>query len=232
MRKQLIYDLPTRIFHWVFAGLFVFAFFIAKTVDDENPAFSYHMLAGLMLGGLVTLRIIWGFLGTSYARFSSFALHPKDLIHYVKGILSGDKKTWAGHNPASSWAALIMLGSALMLAVSGILMTSGYKESFEDIHELFANAFLVTVLLHIAGVLLHALRHQDGIALTMVHGKKDELKEHAAISGHKPVAALLLIVLMAVFGNYLAKNYNSSTNQLNFFGKSLSLSEDENEDED
>ena len=76
MRKQLIYDLPTRIFHWGFAGLFVFVIFIAKTVDDENPVFSYHMLAGLMLGGLVTLRIIWGFFGTKYARFSSFALHP------------------------------------------------------------------------------------------------------------------------------------------------------------
>lgn len=232
MRKQLIYDLPTRIFHWDFAGLFVFAFFIAKTVDDENPVFSYHMLAGLMLGGLVTLRLIWGFLGTNYARFSSFMLRPKDLIQYLKGILSGNKKRWPGHNPASSWAALIMMGSAMMLALSGILMTTGYKESFEDIHELFANAFLVTVLLHIAGVVLHALRHQDGIALAMVHGKKEEAEGHAEIAGHKPVAALLLIVLMGAFGGYLAKNYNTSTNQLNFFGKSLSLGEIENEDKD
>lgn len=231
MRKQLIYDLPTRIFHWGFAGLFVFAFFIAKTVDDENPVFSYHMLAGLMLGGLVTLRIIWGLFGTKYARFSSFALHPKDLIQYLKGILGGNKKRWPGHNPASSWAALIMMGSAMMLALSGILMTTGYKESFEDIHELFANAFLVTVLLHIAGVVLHALRHQDGIALTMINGKKEEIKENSEISGHKPVAALLLIVLMGAFGGYLAKNYNTSTNQLNFFGRSLSLGEDEKEDE-
>jgi cytochrome b len=232
MRKQLIYDLPTRIFHWAFAGLFVFAFFIAKTVDDENPVFSYHMLAGLMLGGLVTLRIIWGFFGTKYARFSSFALHPKELIQYLMGILSGNKNRWPGHNPASSWAALIMMGTAMMLALSGILMTTGYKESFEDMHELFANAFLVTVLLHIAGVVLHALRHQDGIALAMVHGKKEEAAGHTGISGHKPVAALLLIVLMGVFGGYLAKNYNTSTNQLNFFGKSLSLGEIENEDKD
>lgn len=230
MQKKLIYDLPIRIFHLAFSGLFVFAFFIAKTVDDENPTFMYHMLAGLMLGGLVTLRIIWGFLGTNYARFSSFALHPKDLIEYMKGILSGNKKRWAGHNPASSWAALIMMGSALMLAVSGVFMTSGYKESFEDIHELLANAFLVTVLLHITGVLLHALRHQDGIALAMVHGKKEEAEGHSTISGHKPIAALLLIVLMGVFGGYLLKNLNTSTNQLNIFGRSLTLGEVEKED--
>jgi len=231
MRKQLIYDLPTRIFHWGFAGIFVFAFYIAKTVDDENPAFSYHMLAGLMLGGLVTLRLIWGFVGTKYARFSSFALHPKDLVSYVKGILTGSKKRWPGHNPASSWSTFIMLGSAMMLAITGVLMTSGAKETFEDIHELFANAFLVTVLLHIAGVSLHALRHQDGIALTMVHGKKEEAEGHFEISGHKPIVALLLIVLMGVFGGYLAKNYDTTTSELNLFGKSLSLGENEKEDE-
>lgn len=229
MRKQLIYDLPTRIFHWGFAALFVFAFFIAKTVDDENPVFSYHMLAGLMLGGLVTLRIIWGVLGTKYARFSSFALYPKDLIQYMKGILSGNKKRWAGHNPASSWVALIMMGSALMLALSGILMTTGYKETFEDIHELFANAFLVTVLLHIAGVIIHSLRHQDGIALSMVHGKKAAADEQAEISGQRPVIALLLIILLSGFGSYLYKNYNSNNQELTLLGRTLHLGEEEND---
>jgi cytochrome b len=227
MQKKLIYDLSTRLFHWVFAALFVFAFFVAKTVDDENPVFSYHMLAGLLLGGLVALRLIWGLLGTKYARFSSFALKPKELILYIKGIFSGSKKRWAGHNPASSWAALVMMGSALMLALSGILMTSGYKESFEDIHELFANAFLVTVLLHIAGVALHALRHRDGIALTMIHGKKAQDEGQFEISGHKPMSAILLIVLMGAYGAYLANNYNSTSKQLNFFGKSLTLGENE-----
>jgi cytochrome b len=230
MRKQLIYDLPTRIFHWSFAGLFVFSFFIAKTVDDENPAFSYHMLAGLMLGGLVMLRLFWGFVGTKYARFTSLALHPRDLVGYGKGILTGSKQRWAGHNPASSWAALIMMTCALMLAVSGILMSSGYKETFEDIHELFANAFLVTVLLHVAGILLHALRHQDGIALTMFSGKKEETTGYSEISSHKPITALVLVMFMAIFGGYLAKNYNASTNELNVFGKILMLGENENDD--
>lgn len=231
MKKQLIYDLPTRIFHWTFAGLFIFAFFIAKTIDDENPVFSYHMLAGLMLGGLVALRLIWGVVGTRYARFSSFALRPTDLIEYTKGILTGDKKRWIGHNPASSWAALIMFGSAAMLAVTGVLMSSGAKETYEDAHELFANAFLITVLLHIAGVLLHSFRHQDGIFLTMLHGKKEQTKEGAEITGHRPVAALLLLVLMGTFASYLAKNYNTKTQELNFFGKTLTLGESKKEGE-
>lgn len=227
MRKQLIYDLPTRIFHWGFAGLFVSAFFIAKIVDDDNPVFSYHMLAGLMLAGLVTLRLIWGFVGTKYARFSSFAQRPRDLFSYVKGIFTGSKKRWSGRNPASSWATIIMLGSAMILAITGILMTSGLKETLEDAHELFANVFLVTAILHVAGVLLHALRHQDGIALTMVHGKKEEAEGHFEISGHKPIIAIFLVVLMGAFGGYLTKNYNTTTKHLNFFGKNLSLGEND-----
>ena len=231
MRKPLVYDLPTRLFHWTFSSLFIVAFFIAKTMDDDQPTFSYHMLAGLMLGGLVVLRLIWGFVGTKYARFSSFALHPYDLIAYGKGILTGEKKQWDGHNPASSWTTLIMLGCAISLAVTGVLMTSGYKETYEEIHELFANAFLITVLLHIAGVALHALRHQDGIALTMVHGKKLDLKNQIEPVGHKALSGVLLILLIIGFGSYLFKNFNTVSGELNFFGKTLQLGESQNESE-
>lgn len=227
MKKQLVYDLPTRIFHWLFAGLFIAAFLIAKTIDDDSPVFSYHMLAGLMLGFLVILRLVWGLFGSKYAKFSSFALHPGELLSYFKGIVSGDKKKWPGHNPASSWAALAMMGFALGLGITGYLMASGQKESFEDLHELLANGFLVVVLLHIAGVLLHALRHRDGIALSMIHGQKNQVTPEAGISSTGTGVALLLIVLLSAFSMYLAKNFNSQTRILNFFGTSLELGESE-----
>ena len=71
MNKRLVYDLPMRVFHGIFAALFIVAFLIAKTVDDESAAFSYHMLAGFLLVFTVSLRIIWGFVGSKYSRFSS-----------------------------------------------------------------------------------------------------------------------------------------------------------------
>jgi len=227
MNKQLIYDLPTRVFHWLFAGLFIAAFAIAKTIDDDSPVFSYHMLAGLLLSFVVLLRLVWGFLGTNYARFSSFALHPKDLVSYFFGILSGDKKRWSGHNPASSWAALAMMGLALGLGVTGYLMASGQNESFEDLHELFANAFLLVVLLHIAGVILHALRLKDGIGMAMLSGQKNNLSSEEGISSARPRVALLLIVLVGSFAMYLANNYNSQSQTLRFFGSTLQLGEAE-----
>jgi cytochrome b len=225
MKKQLIYDLPTRIFHWLFAGLFVTAFFIAKTIDDDSPAYSYHMLAGLLLSFTVVMRLVWGFIGTKYARFSSFALHPMDLIHYLNGIVRGEKRRWAGHNPASSWATIAMLILALGLALTGSLMANGQKESLEEIHELLANGFLMIVLLHVAGVVLHALRHRDGITFVMMDGQKTELDTKDSVSSSRPLTALLFVALVASFSIYLLKNYDAQNQSLQFFGSTLQLGE-------
>jgi len=231
MRNQLVYDLPTRVFHWLFAGLFIVAFLIAKTVDDEAPAYAYHMLAGLMLGFTVLLRLIWGFVGTKHARFSSFALHPGELALYFIGIVTGDRRKWPGHNPASSWAALTMFALALGLGVTGYLMASGHKETFEDLHELLANGFLVVVLLHVAGVVLHALRHRDGIALSMVDGAKSDVAMAESISGSRPAVAILFVGLVATFGVHLARNFDPQTHTLKFFGSTLQMGENEAHDE-
>ena len=227
MRNQLVYDLPLRLFHWVFAALFVVAFLIAKTVDDESTIFSYHMLAGLLLGFVVILRLVWGLVGTKYSRFSSFALHPRALVSYFTGILSGDKQKWSGHNPASSWATLLMLALALGIGLTGYLMASGQKETFEDLHELLANGFLVVVLMHIAGVFLHAFRHQDGIALSMIDGAKGVISDSETIKVSRPLVAILFLALVTAFSTHLVNNFNSQTKILNFFGSQLQLGENE-----
>lgn len=230
MKKHLVYDLPTRIFHWLFAGLFVAAFAIAKTVDSESPFYSYHMLAGLLLSFTVLLRVIWGFVGTRYAKFSSFALHPKDLLEYFTAILRGDKKLWSGHNPASSWAAIVMMLLALGLGLTGYLMASGQKERFEDIHEVLANGFFVIVLLHVTGILLHSLRHKDGIGMSMLHGRKQGIPANNATTSARPVVALLFVVLVAGFSWQLFKNYNFKTQTLKLFSNTLQLGEAEEQE--
>jgi cytochrome b len=235
MNQKLIYDLPTRIFHWTFAALFIFCFFIAKTIDDDSPIFYWHMLAGILLSFLVFLRIIWGMIGTRYARFSSFKLNPKDLFRYLTEILMGMGKKDVGHNPASSWAAIIMMTCALGLGASGYMMTAfNMGEQFEDLHELFGNIFLLTAGLHVIGVIFHSLRFKDQLALSMIHGKKSDLdlpcdKSTEAID-QKTKVALILIAILLSFALYLSKNFDSSTNSLEIFGTRLQLGEIESED--
>ena len=231
MSKQLIYDIPTRLFHWLFVGLFSFAFIVAQTADDESVIFTYHMLAGMMLGFIVLLRILWGFVGSKHARFSSFPLHPRDLANYFLGILSGEKRRWPGHNPASSWAALTMMALALGLAITGYFMSTGSKETFEDVHELLANSFLLIAILHVAGVLLHGLRFQDGLALSMVHGAKPDVFKVEGIRSSRPVIGMIFVAIVSSFAITLIKNFDSQKQSLNFFGTTLQLGENEDHSE-
>lgn len=230
MRNRLVYDLPTRLFHWLFAGLFVTAFVIANTVDDDSPVFAYHMLAGLSLVFAVILRILWGFVGTRHARFSSFPLRPRrDLLAYVGQVVGRPgERSWAGHNPASSWAAILMIVCALGLGVTGYLMTSADgREAYREFHELFANAFLGIVLLHLAGIALHVLRHRDGFALSMVDGRKQRASEEDTLADSKPVVGFLFIAPIALFVANLARTYDATTQLLPLFGARLQLGEHE-----
>ena len=226
MRNKLVYDLPTRFFHWLFSGLFVSAFVIAKTVDDESVVFSYHSLMGLVLGFLILLRLVWGVVGTQNARFSNFALNPKDLIAYLKGIKSGEKKKWAGHNPASSWAAVVMLLMGVGLVMSGYLMTSGRKpQALEEVHEICGNIFVLTAVLHVLGILLHTLRYKDLIGLSMVDGKKSEVSSSGVIASSQPIPGMILLALVAAFSIQIINGFDVNAQSLSLFGQKLQIGE-------
>ena len=226
MRQVLVYDFPTRVFHWLFAGFFITAFAISNLVDDESARFSLHMLAGMGMVFVVVLRIIWSLVGTRHARLTDLALHPAQLIAYFKGMFSGDSGRWIGHNPASSWAAVAMVGLALGLGTTGYLMaTGGENDSIKEVHELMANAFLVVVLLHIAGVVAHVLRHRDHLETSMVSGRKQALTGDQEAVRAVPVAGLAFLVLTGLFMAYLLQHYDAPARTLDLFGTTLQLGE-------
>lgn len=227
MNKTKVYDLPTRLFHWLFAGLFVGAYAFASFVDDDSPWFSHHMLLGLILGCITVLRIVWGLIGSKYARFTSFSLNPVFLFRYFRGILAAEGGRQLGHNPASAWAALVMIALALGLGLTGFLMASGQKETFEDLHELMANAFAFVVVAHIAGVILHQFRHRDGIALSMIHGKKENTGGGTGIEKSHRLAAIAMAGIVGLFAFHVYKNYDASQGTTNVFGMKLQLGENE-----
>lgn len=233
MKKVLAYDYPTRLFHWGFALIFVAIFIIAKTIDDESLIFSYHMLLGLLLAVIALARILWGFFGGTHARFSSFALHPKELLEYFTAIFTGKTKLYVGHNPASSWAAILMIIFSLGLAFTGIQMAQdNNKHFFEEIHEFLSHAFLFTAITHVLGIVFHTLRHKDLIAMSMIHGQKstDEVQPLGITNKH-PLIAFLFLVLIIVTATSLFSNFNSQTRVLNLFGNQLTLGETQDSSE-
>lgn len=226
MRDKLVYDWPTRIFHWVFAIGFVLAFLIAKTQDEDSFRFPIHMLIGLGWSGLILFRLFWGFFGSEHARFMSFKLAPGSLMKYLRSLFGHSSSAPAGHNPASSWVALLMLILGSGIVLSGVLMVNGiFGELAEEVHEWCGNGFLIVAGSHVAGVLIHLFRKRDGIAFSMIDGKKSLQTEGDAIRSSRPVSGLLLIVSLTGIAVGLVRSYDSPTRTLKIAGFTLVLGE-------
>ena len=232
MKKVFVYDSVLRLFHLLLAVGFVTAFSIGKFVDDDSAIYPVHMMIGMTLSISVILRLFWGFVGSRYSRFSSFRLDPSDLVKYFKDMLSSKTELSPGHNPASSWAAIMMMICVMALGFTGFQMVSGGdKEFYEEIHEIIAHLFALVVLGHVAGVIFHTIRHRDPIGLSMVTGSKNlnEGQEVEEVSSSN-LAAVIFVILVAAYALFIASNYDRNTRQLNIFGQSLQLGENEDEE--
>jgi cytochrome b len=114
--KQFIkvWDIAVRVFHWSLVGCFAIAFISAEDFRKLHVVFGYSVLF------LVLFRILYGFVGTKYARFSDFLYPPARITDYLKGLLAGRPKHYIGHNPAGGFMIFIMLLSLLALTLTGL----------------------------------------------------------------------------------------------------------------
>ena len=207
--RILVWDLPTRAFHWLLTASVLGAFAISVTVDDEGSVFPLHMLLGAAAAFLVTLRVVWGVVGSRYARFSSFAFGPTAVLDYAKGILTGKGERHVGHNPGSSVAIFTILALTLGTALTGVLMsTSG--EVVEELHEVFAYSLIGVIGAHVLGVLVHTVRRRDNITLSMLDGHKQGEKAQAIPSAH-PLVAAALLGLTTALSVMLVRNYDAAS---------------------
>ena len=230
-QRVLIWDLPTRISHWLLAGGVLVTASLSLMKDDVGRLFPYHAIVGLATAFVAVLRILWGVFGSRYARFSSFLFSPTALINYFSGLLRGVDTRFAGHNPASAWVAFAMIGLVLGLAITGFLISQGgFGEDFEEVHEFLAYALLAAVGLHISGVVLYMIRHRENIATSMIHGCK-EADAAIAINSSHPLAAILFCIVSGAWGFGLFANYDAATQttHLPFIGTTVHIGENEHE---
>jgi cytochrome b len=179
MQNSKVWDLPLRVFHW----LLVISFFVAYLTEEDW--LNIHTWAGYTVGGLLIFRLIWGFIGNKYARFSHFMCSPKESIEYVKSLLASNAKRYQGHNPAGAAMVILLLIALLFTVVSGIavygadqnagllsFIDKDNEEFWEELHEFFANFTLLLVVMHVIGVAVESKIHKESLVKSMFNGYK------------------------------------------------------------
>ncbi len=176
MQRILVWDLPTRLFHWLLAGSFAGAWLTAESERWRDV----HVVLGYTFAGLIAFRLLWGLVGSRYARFSAFVKGPAAVASYLRSLLGPRPEHHVGHNPAGGWAVLALLALGAATAGSGFLTYSDLGGHFmEELHEAAAGAMLGLVLVHIAAVLLSSLIHRENLVLAMITGIKRGLPPQA-----------------------------------------------------
>jgi cytochrome b len=164
-----VWDLPVRLFHWLmvlcFAGTWLSA-------DSERWRL-IHVDLGYAMVALVAFRIVWGFIGTPYARFANFVRGPAALLHYLRSLLAGRPEHHTGHNPAGAVAILLLIALTLLTAASGWADFNDVGAAWlASAHETLAEGMLLVVALHLVGVVVSSRLHRENLVLAMLTGRK------------------------------------------------------------
>ena len=94
---------------------------------ESDQWLSVHVFLGYLMMALVGFRVIWGLVGTHYARFSSFWFGPRDAFAYLKKVLADNAERHVGHNPTGSVAIYLLLLLTLAVGITGFFTLGGLR---------------------------------------------------------------------------------------------------------
>ncbi len=197
-----VWDLPTRLFHWSLLALVAAAFVTAKI---GGGAMVWHGRLGLAILGLLVFRIVWGFVGSTYARFAQFVHGPGAIRAYLAGSWQG-----LGHNPLGALSVLALLGILALQAGTGLfanddiafegylvpLVGSDLSGRITGIHHLLEKVLMLLVALHVGSILFYAHIKKHNLLKPMITGWADGKPEDSAKGG----GAIAFFVAMVIAG--------------------------------
>lgn len=206
-RKILIWDLPTRLFHWLLVLAIVA---LVVTGKAGGSWMEWHGRLGLLVLGLLVFRLLWGVMGSTYARFAGFFPTPAKVAAYLRGQWHAP-----GHNPLGACSVLALLAVPLFQALTGLVANDDiafvgplYDLVGRDLsnlatrwHLLAVNVLLALVALHVAAILFYAHIKKDNLVKPMVLGWKDSAHGESARGGGWIAFVLALaLAVLAVYG--------------------------------
>lgn len=202
-----LWDLPTRVFHW----LLVVAIGAAWASGEIGGNWMvWHGRIGLLIVGLVAFRLIWGVIGSTYARFASFVRGPASIVAYLRGQWHG-----LGHNPLGALSVLGLLTLVALQATTGLFaynddigfggpfyaaISSDLSATLTKIHHKLFDGLLVLVGLHIAAILFYTHVKKDNLVKPMLTGWKDGRPEQSARGGG--ILAFVVATIIAAAAVY------------------------------
>jgi cytochrome b len=205
--RRKVWDIPTRIVHWLLVGLVALSWWTA-----ENNRLDIHRWSGYSIFALVLFRVLWGFAGGTTARFGTFVRGPRAVAAYAKEHLFGRSHVTAGHNPMGGWSIVAMLAVLATQIGTGLFsvdvdgIESGplsYLVSFDSgralakVHHLSFNVLLGLIALHLAAVLFYCLYKREALISAMILGVKKLPHAHTELH-FAPWWRLLVAAVVAV----------------------------------
>ena len=197
--KRPVWDLPTRLFHWSLVALIAFSWWSA-----ENDELDMHVWSGMAVLTLLLFRLLWGFFGSSTARFTSFVRGPRMVVDYLRGAWKG-----IGHSPLGALSVLALLGASAIEVVTGLfsmdedglvsgplarLITMDFSDEIAELHEEFFNVLLALVLLHVAAIIYYRLRGKRLVG-AMITGRGEVEADVQPMRPGKWWAALICVAV-------------------------------------
>lgn len=207
--KRLVWDLPTRLFHWVLVASIAGSYL---TAEAGAPSMKWHMYLGYWTLGLVIFRVLWGFFGPKHARFSEF-FKPGRVGGYMATLLRRDSPPTVGHNPLGGLAVIVMLLMVAIQAVSGLFISDDIvwsgpwnpavsgatADRMASIHHLNFDILLWVIGLHVLTILFYAFYKRQDLVGPMFTGYKNAalVPEGHAIDSSQLLKALAIAVVSA-----------------------------------
>lgn len=213
MKKIRVWDLPLRLFHWALTVLIVIAI---VTQNIGGNAMEWHFRAGYAILALLLFRVLWGFAGSRYARFSSFMYGPSSILAYLRGRERRD----VGHNPLGALSVFSLLGVLLMQVVAGLfanddIASEGPLAKFisKDLSDQITwlhkdvGSILIYVLvgLHVLAILYYRIVRRRDLLKAMITGDQEvETAAPSAVDSWRVrLFAMLLLAASSGFVWYL-----------------------------
>jgi len=192
----LVWDFPVRVFHWLLVVSFVGAWATSESEAQQmiHYAFGYSAIA------LVVFRLVWGVVGTRYARFTQFIKRPSETMSYIKSLLTGKKHIGLGHNPAGAFVMTSLMTLILLIGLTGYWIVKEFLgDVMSEVHETFSSLALMLIVIHVAGAITMSFLQKENLIKSMITGKKQGFSNQAIKYPMNLVGLLLGLVWAYVF---------------------------------